>query len=710
MKTTLLTFLAGSAIVLNSHTAHAQWQQTKGPGAGNIRDMIVDADNNIYLANSGGIYFSDDAGLSWSLRVNGIQAGLDVGYLDTMGSTVFAAGGQPGATPLYMSTDNGANWTDLSANLPAFYIYGLEHIGNRLLMPAGDGLYFSDDMGQSWDTISTYMINENQMPNPAVWSAMVLDGYIYSFIYSTGLWRTADFGANWESVNGNYQPSSHPIGLASTGTALFLSHPESSSESYRSVDNGATWSIVDACGGSCPIRNFNYLNGLLYGSTGFGMYTSTNDGATWNLLNTPPSSQEYKGIIESNGTWITATGVFGLGILRSSNNGTSWQESNYGYAGSRVQALLADGNTLFASDYEMGMMSTTDAGDTYLSIDNPNIFQFYSGDELVKSGSFMYLGGYSRVFRTNNGGTSWEQVITGLPPIFQVNDMMVDGTDIYLGCEGGLYKSTTGTNWTAVGGTGLPAGFQVFGICKKGNRLFISGQTLENFYETYGHVFYSDNNGASWIDVSAQFNFQIYSSSKKMHVSGDNILLACSQGPFISTDNGITFNPITNGMTPYSVGNPTRWREHAGHVYANGPGGVFASGDNGFSWASITDNLFTPWVHDMAFLDDMIYVATEWGGIWKRPVADILVGVPSQSKDGGLVVYPNPTSDALYLSAKGLAGAQLSLIATDGRVVFNSATNSDQIQVPTTDLANGLYVVRATKGSQVFTTRVMVQH
>ncbi len=710
MKTTLLTFITGFAIVLNSHTAHAQWQQTKGPGAGNIRDMIVDADNNIYLANSGGIYFSDDAGLSWSLRVNGIQAGLDVGYLDTMGSTVFAAGGQPGATPLYMSTDNGANWTDLSANLPAFYIYGLEHIGNRLLMPAGDGLYFSDDMGQSWDTISTYMINENQMPNPAVWSAMVLDGYIYSFIYSTGLWRTADFGANWESVNGNYQPSSHPIGLVSTGTALFLSHPESSSESYRSVDNGATWSIVDACGGSCPIRNFNYLNGILYGSTGFGMYTSTDDGATWNLLTTPPSSQEYKGIIESNGTWITATGVFGLGIFRSTDNGTSWQESNYGYAGSRVQALLADGNTLFASDYELGMMSTTDAGDTYLSIDNPNIFQFYSGDELVKSGSFMYLGGYSRVFRTDNGGTSWEQVITGLPPIFQVNDMMVDGTDIYLGCEGGLYKSTTGTNWTAVGGTGLPAGFQVFGIAKKGNRLFISGQTLENFYETYGHIFYSDNNGASWIDVSAQFNFQIYSSSKKMHVSGDNILLACSQGPFISTDNGITFNPITNGMTPYSVGNPTRWREHAGHVYANGPGGVYASGDNGFSWASITDNLFTPWVHDMSFLDNMIYVGTEWGGIWKRPVADILVGVPSQPTDGGLVVYPNPTSDALYLSAKGLAGAQLSIIATDGRVVFNSATNSDQIQVPTTDLANGLYVVRATNGSQVFTTRVMVQH
>jgi hypothetical protein len=284
--------------------------------------------------------------------------------------------------------------------------------------------------------------------------------------------------------------------------------------------------------------------------------------------------------------------------------------------------------------------------------------------------------------------------------------MMVDGTDIYLGCEGGLYKSTTGTVWTAVGGTGLPAGFQVFGIAKKGNRLFISGQTLENFYETYGHVFYSDNNGATWNDVSAQFNFQIYSSSKKMHVSGDNILLACSQGPFISTDNGITFNPITNGLSPYSVGNPTRFRENAGHVYASGPGGVFASGDNGFSWASITDNLFTPWVHDMAFLDNMIYVATEWGGIWKRPVTDIMVGSNDRATASELSIYPNPATDGAVISAPGLKGATIQVFATDGRCVMGQVANADRIQLSTTDLPNGIYLIRA----QAFVSRLVVQH
>ncbi|MBS1806764.1 MAG: hypothetical protein JST84_01065 [Acidobacteria bacterium] len=242
---------------------------------------------------------------------------------------------------------------------------------------------------------------------------------------------------------------------------------------------------------------------------------------------------------------------------------------------------------------------------------------------LVVSGTSIYAGTNSGIWRTTDNGTTWTQVNTGLATT-DVRSMAVGGTTIYAGTNGGgVFRSTDGTNWTAIntgltnlvvtalaangtdtyagtfgGGvfsltnttwkavnTGLSDSAQVYSLTISGSDVLAGGQLVVNDPR---HVFRSTDKGATWKATNATTAttnppFLVYSIA----VNGTTLLAASSDGLYRSTDSGTTW--VLSDRLPLRVVNllyvPAVSAFYASGVATDGSlYGVSVSTDNGATW------------------------------------------------------------------------------------------------------------------------------
>jgi photosystem II stability/assembly factor-like uncharacterized protein len=140
---------------------------------------------------------------------------------------------------------------------------------------------------------------------------------------------------------------------------------------------------------------------LLWTRWRFRIFKSTNNGADWTQLNTFQAQS-----FALNGDYVYAGGFNGS-ITISSDNGSSWIQSNLG-TNSNVKQLLVVGNDLYAA---------TDAG----------------------------------VFKSINNGIDWTQINTGLTNTV-INSLAANSNYIFAGTgEGFFVSSNNGNNWELAG-------------------------------------------------------------------------------------------------------------------------------------------------------------------------------------------------------------------------------------------------------------------
>jgi hypothetical protein len=244
--------------------------------------------------------------------------------------------------------------------------------------------------------------------------------------------------------------------FAVNGTSLFAGADE---EPYRvtgftvfhSTNNGTNWmNVGNTPGGTCvdalTVSGSNVIAGTDGGYYGRGMYVSTNNGIDWTA--TLPFARVSCFAATVTYLFAGATG----GVLRSSDNGTTWITMTNGLPSTFVVALCVSGTNVFAG---------TDGGGVYVS---------------------------------TNDGANWTSASSGLTSP-HVNALAVNGNNLFAGTWGGgiFLSSDNGAGWTPVN-TGL-ANTGVFAIAVTGGNLFAGTGPG-------GGVFLSRNNGTSWVSVN----------------------------------------------------------------------------------------------------------------------------------------------------------------------------------------------------------------
>ena len=70
-------------------------------------------------------------------------------------------------------------------------------------------------------------------------------------------------------------------------------------------------------------------------------------------------------------------------------------------------------------------------------------------------------------------------------------------------------------------------------------------------------------------------------------------------------------------------------------------------------------------------------------------------------------IYPNPAKDVITISELPI-GAELSILDINGKIMFSTSVNSNQLTINTEDFTNGLYLIHLNHSGATSSKKLIV--
>ncbi len=700
----IISALILSVISLTTLQSQNVWHQTNGPNSGNIHAFCITALGNILTGTEGGggIFRSTNGGNSWSksnfpstLYGNGVMSIVKnpSGYL-------FACGLFPG---IYISTDDGINWTQQADTTIGFFSMGAAPNGYLYGSKASyQGIWKSTNNGIHW-------IRVYQPASQYPWIFVDHQGYIFAAA-DYGLIRSTDGGNTWQ------QSGYGQIHVPSPGYAedlngnLYLGNYNGI---FKSTNSGTNWVLL---------RNFQSIvwsitctpNGDVYCGNGEGaIFKSTDSGNNWIELfhsQIQGSAAQVFAMVSTADSKIYA-GLNYLGIVRSTDNGVNWDRFNSGILNGFISCLkVTSGNNVYAGTYNDGLHRSTDGGNSWVLSALPNKYIFSMG---YSSQGYFFVSTTSQqggMLRSTDEGINWEKINSG----FNANLANVIETKspafVFAGTQSGFYMSSNnGDNWSLTGLTNR----NVNEIIVLSNGNLLAG--ADGLYR-------STNNGMNWVklDSSAFPQSALISIAK----SPTGFILASSEHLYRSNDNGnswILVNDLSfSTLVINSNGNAVGGR--------NNQNGIFLSTSGGYNWSTLNSGIPDNFYTGLLDIDSSGYIYySTWGSSVYRTDNNILKTVYSEGNIPELFSlnqnYPNPFNPTTKIrfeiplskgvSASGGRGVSLVIYDMLGRevaILVNEELNPGTYEVgwDASNFPSGVYFYRLNTGAFSETKRMVL--
>ncbi len=510
------------------------WQYDELRG---IQDIIFNPVNpsTLFAATTEGTYRTYNRGQTWTL-VDSTKMATDLLMLPGDTSVVFvAAGNSFSADPgIYRSINGGSNFTQITSGLPSTWsgkgmlavcesspqiLYA--RIGEQI---SGLGLFRSDDAGLNW-----YQINSTDYQMHQGWYShdVIVHPGDPDYILTSGIdvWQSFDGGLNlgqctywynWDFSATTVGGPEGPPDYVHADVHRMYFHPTNYDIIYAATDGGVFRSTdggfsFEGCNGSYQTQQFyaNFscsvtdslfaIGGLQDNATavyegnpgwrrvigGDGLSTSIDP----NDDNIVYGSSQYLNIEQStdhaqnfqNSIYVPTNGpqprtnfagpfiqclsnpdIMYAGrdiVYKSIDGGQNWIGSNTPLDGNAVLVLEAsdtDPNLVYAATApawipQVGLFRTTNGGSTWINVIS-GIPNRYIMDVAINPDNnnmvFVGVAGYGtpHLFRSVNGGNSWSAFGNGLPDL-PVNTITIDPLNdliMYLGNDIGIYVSIDG--------------------------------------------------------------------------------------------------------------------------------------------------------------------------------------------------------------------------------------------------------------------------
>jgi Secretion system C-terminal sorting domain len=416
-------------------------------------------------------------------------------------------------------------------------------------------------------------------------------------------------------------------------------------------------------------------------------WIKVDDGPAWCFAD--DGTYIYAGLY--GGLYIPGDTIPPRNIIRSSDNGISWENISNGLTSKsvyslKVFSLAVKGNKIFAGT-DNGIFVSSNQGENWSQLDfypSPSIGSVYC---LMVNDSAIFAG-------VDGGGT--------------INDN---------GCNyGGIFRSTDDGNTWVYASTGLKDNCEdkrIHTFTKIGTTLF-AGSDL-------GGVFSSTNNGESWVHSYESYNWQVGSFAVI-----DSTLFGgmWSGSVFRSTDMGLTWTRCDSGLTD-SVTNYDLIILSLGVSGKNLFAGTFLHGvylstNMGNSWLSINDNQGIGYgsdINSLVVIDNNIFAGAS--GIWRRPLREVTsLGESSYLQPDRFNVaqnYPNPFNPATTINYSIPSRSFVTITVYDvlGRKVatlanYEQEAGTHQIKFDGSSFPSGIYFYRLTAGKNIAVKKMVL--
>lgn len=334
------------------------------------------------------------------------------------------------------------------------------------------GVYRSDDEGLNWLPYSEAL--------PAFELRAMLrltDGSVLAATFGDGVFRRGEGMGSWlfTGLRGTLTQclAEDSTGVIYAGTTGGL---------MRSLDNGLNWKMVGyfkyAFGG---VKALAATKRYVFAATVDGIFRSEDGGLNWEPAMSGLQDGEISvlAVNESGEVYAGTSPSTGLaGLYRSRNDGNLWTRMPLSGNAYQITAIGFDGEgNVYAGGYKM-VYRTTDGGNTWDQINavetSIHAFAFFSDDVLI--------GTHGRgILRSHDEALQFKESNEGLHST--INDLAIIKGVLYAGTSGGVYASWDyGRSWW-LQNEGLKS-MNVSALAVDGNGLLIA-TTRNGIYRLY---------------------------------------------------------------------------------------------------------------------------------------------------------------------------------------------------------------------------------
>ncbi len=455
--------------------------------------------------------------------------------------------------------------------------------------------------------------------------------YGNGFVFASGnrISRSSDYGMTWQEKSfGIWQWDANDIFVS--GNRVFAAFYESDiGYLYVSDDNGELWSQINNLGTTSPVMGITKAGTNLFVATyRKGVFKSTDNGDSWSqttgLGNLPPTCTSIHGV--GSALYL---GTDGSGVLKSTDDGTSW--------------------------FNCGPLDVYNAA---ISLSSRN--------GVVFAVSFSWAGYGNAVFRSVNGGVTWDQISFQNMPY--ARSVSTDANFVYVSTDAGIFRSNNdGATWTQIGFT------------ETGAQTVINANG--NLVAGFLGIHTSTDQGQTWINTGWYDNVMVHT----VHAQNSAVFAACDgqTGLRISRDNGNTFTQYTNMNQTYPRCLEQRGTDlfAGGEPYITNKGGIYKSGDLGHTWSFI--GLPNKSIFCIAFKDSYLFAGSLSDGIFRT------------SNDGNTWVQINQGMPLYWVKSLAVygntvyAGTQSGLYKSDNDGINWSPAGFNNVAVNALTINNG---------------------
>ena len=325
------------------------------------------------------------------------------------------------------------------------------------------------------------------------------------------------------------------------------------------------------------------------GTASGGLWKTTNNGTTWESLFDEQSTSSIGDVAlaptDPEIVWVGTgepnnrqSSTFGDGVYKSMDGGRTWRH--------------------------MGLRDTQNIGRIVTHPRKPNVAY------VAALGHLWGANDERGVFRTTDGGESWEKVLY-IDEDTGVVDLAMDSVNPQIlyaasyqrrrapwgfnggGPGGGLHKTTNGgKTWTRLT-RGLPQGNMGrigIDVYRKDPRIVYALVEAQE-----GGLFRSEDRGDSWEQVNKLNPRPMYYSKLRVDPNDAKRLYVLGAPFYVSDDGGKTFQSNTDMTSVYDIGvhgdHHSLWVDPANsrHLILGGDGGLYFSWDAGKTWDKINN-------------------------------------------------------------------------------------------------------------------------
>ncbi|MBN4081869.1 hypothetical protein JYU23_01935, partial [bacterium AH-315-C07] len=555
-------------------------------GAGRINCIAFhpnDPDIMWVGAPAGGLWYSDDAGVTWATSTDDLPGiGVsDIAVVPTTPNVIYIASGDADGGDTYSlgvlkSIDNGQTWNTTGLNWNVTQTRRISRLiihpdsVNILYAATSNGIYKTIDSAATWILMISGNFNDIEFCPGA-------PGILYAS--SDLLYRSDDFGKNWISATN---------GMPTTG--------------IKRIAIGVTEADPNVVYALCAKSSNNGF---------YGMYKSNDRGVTFSEQATSPNLLGWS----TNGTdaggqgWydlaiavspINADEVYvgGVNLWKSTDGGINWSLNGHWYGGGGVEYVHADqhalvylpGTDFLFSGNDGGVFKTTNGGAYWQDLsDGLQIMQLYRIGTSATNDELLYCGAQDNGTNRHKAGV-WSRVIGG-----DGMECLVDYTDedIIYGSiyYGNIRRSLNGgSSWKSIGPASNGAWVTPY---------IIHPDTPQVLFAGYADVYKTTDRGDNWAKISSSLTGGNKLTSLAIAPSNPRYIYTATKAKlYMTNDNGQIWNDITSGL-PVSSASITYITIHPSSpetLYVTFSGyvsgiKVYRSDDAGATWINVSGSL-----------------------------------------------------------------------------------------------------------------------